>query len=418
MPGLPGRHTARYQTHRPLWTFAVEPAGSDPAHSPDGYAPVRPRRGTFVKRFRIALLVAAVVALSATTTVALAATHSDAVQPLAAGPTAAQLLAKIQSCTVVSNGNYATDSGGAATVPICKSGSAYSWTSDMDVDCDGISTSHCNSGTDPWYQAQTSFQTSTGAYFTADVTHYYVIPLPSSRFNYQSAGISPGSVAAVIYNGTVVYAIFADEGPSDIIGEASYATNLALGVNPDPANGGTAGPVTFIVFPGKVPAPVENNAAIDSTGAAAATTWLGGATASPTPSTSTSAPSGGVGRITGYGAKCVDVAGASSANGTKIQLYTCNGTAAQTWTVGSDGTLRALGKCLDVTGAGTANGTKTQLYTCNGTNAQKWQRSGSALVNVGSNKCLDATGPSSADGTPLQIWSCTGGANQQWSLPT
>ncbi len=67
--------------------------------------------------------------------------------------------------------------------------------------------------------------------------------------------------------------------------------------------------------------------------------------------------------------------------------------------------------------AGTANGSKVQLYDCNGTNAQKWQRSGSALVNTGSGKCLDATGPSSADGTPLQIWSCTGAANQQWTLP-
>ena len=30
--------------------------------------------------------------------------------------------------------------------------------------------------------------------------------------------------------------------------------------------------------------------------------------------------------------KCVDVAGASSANGTAVQLYDCNGTAAQQWT--------------------------------------------------------------------------------------
>jgi hypothetical protein len=30
----------------------------------------------------------------------------------------------------------------------------------------------------------------------------------------------------------MVYAVFADEGPDDIIGEASYATNRDLGVNP------------------------------------------------------------------------------------------------------------------------------------------------------------------------------------------
>jgi glucosylceramidase len=127
---------------------------------------------------------------------------------------------------------------------------------------------------------------------------------------------------------------------------------------------------------------------------------------------------GGTGPITGYGGKCVDVAGANTANGTQVQLYTCNGTGAQQWTVGTDGTIRALGKCLDVAAAGTTNGTRVQLYDCNGTAAQQWQRSGTELINTGSGKCLDATGPSSADGTPLQIWTCTGGANQQWNTPT
>jgi hypothetical protein len=32
----------------------------------------------------------------------------------------------------------------------------------------------------------------------------------------------------------------------------------------------------------------------------------------------------------------------------------------------------ASGTCLDVTAGGTANGTKVQLYTCNGTGAQRW----------------------------------------------
>ena len=125
-------------------------------------------------------------------------------------------------------------------------------------------------------------------------------------------------------------------------------------------------------------------------------------------------PSGGS-PIHGYGGKCVDVAGANSANGTAIQLYTCNGTTAQAWTR-SGSTFQALGKCMDVSTAGTANGTKVQLYDCNGTGAQSWSVSGTQLVNSNSGKCLDATGVSSADGTRLQIWTCTGGANQQWTL--
>jgi hypothetical protein len=123
------------------------------------------------------------------------------------------------------------------------------------------------------------------------------------------------------------------------------------------------------------------------------------------------------GPITGFGGKCIDVAGASSANGTKIQLFTCNGTAAQQWTLPGDGTVRALGKCLDVNAAATVNGTKVQLWDCNATAAQQWTPTGGQLINPNANKCLDATGPSSADGTALQIWDCGGGANQNWVLP-
>jgi chitinase len=120
--------------------------------------------------------------------------------------------------------------------------------------------------------------------------------------------------------------------------------------------------------------------------------------------------------ITGIGGKCVDVAGANAANGTKVDIYTCNGTAAQAWTV-SGGTVQSLGKCMDIAAAGTANGTKVQLYDCNGTGAQQWTHNAqNEFVNPASGKCLDATGQSSTDGTQLQIWSCAGGANQLWTV--
>lgn len=129
-------------------------------------------------------------------------------------------------------------------------------------------------------------------------------------------------------------------------------------------------------------------------------------------------PTGSTGQITGLGGKCVDVASASSANGTAVQLYDCNGTTAQQWTVGSDNTVRSLGKCMDLTSAGTANGTKVQLYDCNGTGAQVWQPgSGDTLVNPVSGKCLDVTDKSTANGARLQIWTCAGGTNQQFHLP-
>ncbi|MGA4798341.1 ricin-type beta-trefoil lectin domain protein [Streptomyces lavendulocolor] len=123
------------------------------------------------------------------------------------------------------------------------------------------------------------------------------------------------------------------------------------------------------------------------------------------------------GPITGIGGTCVDVAGAGTANGTPVQLYDCNGTAAQNWTVGSDGTIRALGKCLDVASGGTADGTRVQLWDCNGTAAQQWAVPAARdIVNPQANKCLDAAGGGSANGTRLQIWTCTGAANQKWTV--
>lgn len=124
------------------------------------------------------------------------------------------------------------------------------------------------------------------------------------------------------------------------------------------------------------------------------------------------------GPIIGIGGKCVDVAGGSSANGTAVQLFDCNGTAAQRWSVTDEGTVEALGKCLDVTGGGTANGTPVQLYECNGTGAQQWRAgAGGTLRNPQSGRCLDAAGGSSANGTRLVIFDCHGGASQRWQLP-
>ncbi|MEJ2857853.1 MULTISPECIES: ThuA domain-containing protein [unclassified Saccharothrix] len=122
------------------------------------------------------------------------------------------------------------------------------------------------------------------------------------------------------------------------------------------------------------------------------------------------------GRIVGATGKCVDVSGGASTDGTKVQLWTCNGSAAQTWSrVGQ--TWQALGKCLDVAGAGTADGTKVQLWSCNGTGAQNWVTgSDGSLVNPNSGKCLDASGGGTADGTQLIIWTCHGGANQRWTV--
>ena len=118
----------------------------------------------------------------------------------------------------------------------------------------------------------------------------------------------------------------------------------------------------------------------------------------------------------GVAGKCLDDFAGSSANGTKADLYDCNGTPAQKWTEGS-GTLQINGKCLDATGAGTANGTLVELWDCNGGGNQQWQPYNGGYRNPGSGRCLDDPGATSTNGTQLELYDCNGTAAQIWSLP-
>ncbi|WP_225625955.1 ricin-type beta-trefoil lectin domain protein [Streptomyces werraensis] len=120
----------------------------------------------------------------------------------------------------------------------------------------------------------------------------------------------------------------------------------------------------------------------------------------------------------GIAGKCIDVRNSGTADGTPVQLYSCNDTGAQRWTYvpGAGGTLQALGRCLDVSGGGTANRTKVQLWQCNGTGAQRWVTGpNSSLINPQSGRCLDDPGSSTVDGTQLQIYDCNGAAAQRWT---
>src|SRR6266536_1809275 len=117
-------------------------------------------------------------------------------------------------------------------------------------------------------------------------------------------------------------------------------------------------------------------------------------------------------------AKCVDDNNGSGTPGTKVQMWDCDGnTAAQNWTVNSNGTLTIAGGCMDITSAKSANGTLIELWTCNGGANQQWQAQSGELVNPTTGKCLDDPGSNTTNGTQLVLWTCNGGANQHWTLP-
>jgi Ricin-type beta-trefoil lectin domain/Galactocerebrosidase, C-terminal lectin domain len=83
------------------------------------------------------------------------------------------------------------------------------------------------------------------------------------------------------------------------------------------------------------------------------------------------------GRLVGVGSgRCLDVPGVVQTNGTRVEIWDCNGGNNQQWTVNPDGTIVGVqsGLCLHVTGQGTANGTLVEIWTCSGGGNQRWSR--------------------------------------------
>ncbi|MGW0821681.1 glycoside hydrolase family 75 protein [Streptomyces sp. NPDC002845] len=174
---------------------------------------------------------------------------------------AADLLARLHSCMVVSKGHYRSDAGAPADIPVCGTQGAVFWKADMDIDCDGRPGARCNRDTDPWFHPNTAYQQSDGRPLDAETLPFIVVPAPSAIWNYRDHGVRGGSVAAVIHQGRVQYAVVGDTGPSTVIGEASYATAKALGINPDPLRGGVDSGVTYLVFKDSHVSPIEDQAA-------------------------------------------------------------------------------------------------------------------------------------------------------------
>ncbi len=189
---------------------------------------------------------------------------ADAGPPVQGDPTAAELEALLATCTQTSSGLYAKDSGGSATIPICKLTGAVFFKADMDIDCDGKKTSVCNSSTDSSFQSQTAATDSLGKPLDAAALPFVVVPGVSSRWSYTAAGVALGNVAAVIYNGKVSYGIVGDVGPTSIVGEASYAMAKELGINPNPSTGGVSSGVSYIFFTGTAAKVTKNEDAVEA----------------------------------------------------------------------------------------------------------------------------------------------------------
>jgi len=120
--------------------------------------------------------------------------------------------------------------------------------------------------------------------------------------------------------------------------------------------------------------------------------------------------------------KCLDVRGNVLANGTPVQIYDCNGSAAQQWFINAATTAVQLGNtgyCLDA-GSAPASGVKMKIWQCyDSLAAQTWYYTeDKRLVAANSPQCLDLTNGVLTNSNQVQTWICTDNNNNQvWTWP-
>ncbi|KAF8960460.1 ricin B lectin domain-containing protein [Flammula alnicola] len=120
-------------------------------------------------------------------------------------------------------------------------------------------------------------------------------------------------------------------------------------------------------------------------------------------------------------AKCMDVRGANFANGTPVQIYDCNGTPAQSWTIRRGSTkvqVTGTNFCLDA-GTNPANGIGLKIWQCyDNLPAQQWYYTEDNRIALeGQGFCTDLTNGIQTNSNQLQTWQCTdNNVNQIWTI--
>jgi len=130
------------------------------------------------------------------------------------------------------------------------------------------------------------------------------------------------------------------------------------------------------------------------------------------------------GTLVGFGNKCADVENESTADGTPVLLYDCNGQANQEWSFEPRTTFFQVeglaGKCLQPGGETPMGNTRLEIGPCGGLE-DRWEPStsfpnGFRLEHASTGQCMDVEDASSTDGTPLILYPCNSQANQAWTF--
>jgi hypothetical protein len=232
-------------------------------------------------------------------------------------------------------------------------------------------------------------------------------------------------IKTISHPATVSYAITMTQGSNQSV-SINWSASCTLNGDTLKNSGGAAGTTPtsgFLVLPFPTPpgtCDITVGASLSTNNGSmqVAVNYAPAPGASPTPAPS--APAGSVRLFRGFGGKCVDDKANSSADRTKVIIWTCNShDKAQQW-VYSGGKLMHNGKCLNDQRSG-GNGSKVILYTCNGGANEIWthKANGEFVMKANGGKyCLDDPASSKHNGTQLIVWACHNTTNQHWFAST
>lgn len=120
--------------------------------------------------------------------------------------------------------------------------------------------------------------------------------------------------------------------------------------------------------------------------------------------------------VGGLSGKCLSVSGGATAPGATADIFTCNGSASENWTLHSDGTIVGglSGYCLQSVSSAPSAG--VVIEPCNGAAAQKWNVTQSGtIVGASSGLCLSVSGGSTASSATADVYTCNGSGSETWT---
>ncbi|MBN2525411.1 MAG: ricin-type beta-trefoil lectin domain protein [Deltaproteobacteria bacterium] len=107
-------------------------------------------------------------------------------------------------------------------------------------------------------------------------------------------------------------------------------------------------------------------------------------------------------------------------NGSAVNLWTSNNSPSQDWYFATDGSIRSASDiryCLNVQNSNFSAWAVVNLWECQGSAAQKWVLSADTLrPSEDTDLCVNLHNDDNRNGATINLWDCTGHDSQKWQV--